>query len=273
MALGLPGVKEAWVIAGNELLGAGHEGSGTKLLAQPRARHQPPKRCTLRPQRDPNAEGCSCFPSPGSRRLSQQRTEHLRSPQPPPPRSGKEENSHSTPASSRGAQDRQHQGSEPPQRYPNLGLISRRVRLSAAGSWILAAGRAPGAPCPQHSAGPATGAAHARRQRRIARARLVCGDGESHTGFLLKFKTRCTQRAKLTKGKLKKAKVQRWGTFAHHLRFSKGSSRFCWSADGLGNCKKETIKRESARPRTITPYCPRTPGTSAVPQPRAAPLC
>lgn len=126
------------------------------------------------------------------------------------------------------------------------------------------AGRAPGAPCPQRSAGPATGAAHTRRERRIVRARLVCGDGESHTGFLLKFKTRRTQRAKLRKGKLKKEKVQRWGTFVHHLRLKKGFSRFSRSADGHGNCKKETIKRASARPRTITPYCPRTPGTSAV---------
>lgn len=206
-ALGLRSIKETWGIAGNEPPGAGHEGSGTKLLAQPRTRHQPPKRCTHAVPKETRA--LLPLPMPG---LSEQRTEHLRSHQPFLLLSGKEENklvysctltgSSGTPAPRVGWEK------SPPNRGSFPGGVRRgRSRQPGEPHALLTPGTRHGRSLELH--------AH-HRECRIVRAHGSCARGwKVARVFLLKFKTCCTQRAELTKGKLtlKKEKAQCRVTF------------------------------------------------------------
>lgn len=172
-------------IAGNELPRAGHEGSGTKLLAQPRTRHQPPKRCTHGVPKEPRM--------PSAALASYARPQRAGSRAPP-----------LTPAFSSSLWEGREQatlflhphgelrntstkgwlGEEPTRHYPNRGSFPGGVQLGAgevdAGSWAS----------PKRSSPPALGTAgHLSRTHATVNAVLCAhmaharGDGKSHTFF------------------------------------------------------------------------------------------
>lgn len=218
---GLHGIKETRVIAGNELLGAGHEGSGTKLLAQPRARHQPPKRCTHsvpEETRTPRAAPAS-YPRPlsGSASSEQSTSAHTSLSFFAPGRKRTAILFLHPHGELRNTSTKGRLGEEPTQRYLNRGSFPGEADPGGRAS-------------PTHTSPRALGTAgHLSRTHTVVNAVLCAhtararGDGKSHAFFLLKFQTCCTQRAELTKGKLtrKKEKVQRWVAFLCHLWLKK----------------------------------------------------
>lgn len=115
-------------------------------------------------------------------------------------------------------------GEEPTRHYPNRGSFPGGVHLSALVSQIPAAGRAPRTPRPERSARRSLELHTHRCECRIVRAHGSCARGwkVAHV-FLLKFKTCCTERPELMKGKLtlRKEKVQCWVAFLCHLRLKK----------------------------------------------------
>lgn len=177
------------------------------------------------PRRDPNAERCSRFLCPASASSEQ---EHLRSHQPFLLRSGKEENklfysciltgSSGTPAPRVGWE----------KSPPGITRIGARFPAAFDSERRRGRPRRPGEPHALLTPGTRHGRSlelHAHhRECRIVRAHGSCARGwkVAHV-FLLKFKTCCTQRAELTKGKLtlKKEKAQCRVAFLCHLRLKK----------------------------------------------------